>query len=266
MKLFQKLPLAALTAVAMLLVGGCGQKDDAAKKSEKAEAHGEAGGHEEEEASGGASFKKGKGVILTDEVKQILKVEIADVADRQLPNQISLSVQLFDEKHRARTDAEDHSGCDVHGSGLLSAAVADGVKAGFPVTFQVTSNGPSASGIVIAVQKAAAIGESEVVVGVSNAPAGLKPGSFVSARINAPRTDPVTAIPDGALLRTSEGTFAYVVNGDAFFRTAVKVGAEAEGWAEITDGLLPGDQVVTKPVQTLWLIELRATKGGGHSH
>ena len=35
---------------------------------------------------------------------------------------------------------------------------------------------------------------------------------------------------------------------------------------EITDGLLAGDQVVTKPVETLWLIELRATKGGGHSH
>jgi multidrug efflux pump subunit AcrA (membrane-fusion protein) len=44
------------------------------------------------------------------------------------------------------------------------------------------------------------------------------------------------------------------------------VGSEADGWVEITDGLLAGDQVVTKPVQTLWLIELRATKGGGHSH
>ena len=30
--------------------------------------------------------------------------------------------------------------------------------------------------------------------------------------------------------------------------------------------LLAGDQIVVKPVQTLWLIELRATKGGGHSH
>jgi hypothetical protein len=30
--------------------------------------------------------------------------------------------------------------------------------------------------------------------------------------------------------------------------------------------LLEGDTVVTRPVQTLYLIELRATKGGGHSH
>ncbi len=77
--------------------------------------------------------------------------------------------------------------------------------------------------------------------------------------------DPIV-VPQSALLRTSEGTFVYAVNGDAYFRTAVKVGTEADGWVEITDGLLAGDAVVTKPVQTLWLIELRATKGGGHSH
>jgi multidrug efflux pump subunit AcrA (membrane-fusion protein) len=46
----------------------------------------------------------------------------------------------------------------------------------------------------------------------------------------------------------------------------VKTGSEADGKIEITDGLFQGDQVVAKPVETLWLIELRATKGGGHSH
>ena len=51
-----------------------------------------------------------------------------------------------------------------------------------------------------------------------------------------------------------------MVNGQAYFRTAVKVGAESEALIEITDGLLAGDQVVTKALATLWLIELRATK------
>jgi multidrug efflux pump subunit AcrA (membrane-fusion protein) len=81
-----------------------------------------------------------------------------------------------------------------------------------------------------------------------------------------PREDLVTVIPRSALLRTSEGTFAYVVNGDAFYRTPIKLGAEAGGLLEITDGLLAGDAVVTKPVETFYLIELRATKGGGHCH
>ena len=67
-------------------------------------------------------------------------------------------------------------------------------------------------------------------------------------------------------MRAADGTFVYTINGNAYFRTAVKIGAEAEGFVEVTDGLLSGDVVVTKPVEKLWLIELRATKGGGHSH
>ena len=139
------------------------------------------------------------------------------------------------------------------------------VKAGQPVEVIKSTNQPLV-GVVLTVQKALALGESEVVLGVSNAMTTLKPGEFVPARINIPREQAVTAIPRSALLRTAEGTFVYAVNGDAYHRTTVKIGAEADGWVEITDGLLTGDQVVTKPVETLYLIELRATKGGGHSH
>ena len=119
---------------------------------------------------------------------------------------------------------------------------------------------------MLAVEQALLLGESEIIVGATNATDRLKPGEFLSAVVTLPREEAVAVIPKSALLRTSEGTFVYAVNGDAYFRTAVKVGAEANGLLEITDGLLAGDAVVTQPVQTLWLIELRATKGGGHSH
>jgi multidrug efflux pump subunit AcrA (membrane-fusion protein) len=174
-------------------------------------------------------------------------------------------VQVFGEKHHHLLSQEDHSGCDVHGSGFVSAATAATVKSGLPVQILKDTNSPL-GGVVLAVQKALALGESEVVIGVSNATAMLKPGEFVPARIQLPRDGAVTAIPQSALLRTSEGTFVYKVNGDAYFRTAVKIGAEADGWIEITDGLMAGDQVAAGSVQTLWLIELRATKGGGHIH
>ena len=52
-----------------------------------------------------------------------------------------------------------------------------------------------------------------------------------------PRDQAVLAIPTSALLRTSEGTFVYAINGDTYLRTAVKVGSEADNWVEITDGL-----------------------------
>jgi len=241
--------LPSLLAAASLLVG-CGHKED--------------GGHGEE-APASATFKAGKGVIITEETTKILGVEITDVAERKLPNQIRFTVQVFGEKHHHLLNHGDHSGCDVQGAAFLPTESALVVKAGQPVSVRKDTNNPL-GGVVLAVQKALALGESEIIVGISNATTALMAGEFVPARISLPRDEAVTAIPQSAVLRTSEGTFVYVVNGDAYFRTAVKVGAEADDWVEITDGLLAGDQVVTKPVETLWLIELRATKGGGHSH
>ena len=248
--------------VASSLFVGCGHKEGDGKE----EAHGKDDGHGHgEESPSGASFKAGKGVIVAEETKKLLGVEVADVAERKLPNQIRFTVQVFGEKHHHLLNQEDHSGCDVHGSAFLPADAAAVVKAGQPVNVLKNTNSPL-GGVVLAVQKALTLGESEVVIGISNATTALKAGEFVPARINLPRDEAVAVIPQAAVLRTSEGTFVYAVNGDAYFRTAVKVGAEADGWVEITDGLLAGDQVVTKPVETLWLIELRATKGGGHSH
>ena len=263
-------PLRSIAILLALLVAsslfvGCGHKEGDGHDHGK-EAHGKDDGHGHgEESPSGASFKAGKGVIVTEETKKLLGVEVADVTEHKLPNQVRFTVQVFGEKHHHLLNQEDHSGCDVHGSGFVSTNTAAIVKTGQPVELLKSTNAPL-GGVVLAVQKALALGESEIVIGVSNATAALKSGEFVPARINLPRDEAVPVIPQPALLRTSEGTFVYAVNGDAYYRTAVKVGSEADGWVEITDGLLAGDQVVTKPVQTLWLIELRATKGGGHSH
>jgi hypothetical protein len=249
---------------ALLIAGawlvGCGHKEGDHHDHSKADAHGRGG-----EAPSSASFKSGRGVIVTEESKKLLCLEVADVTERKLPNQVRLTVQIFGEKHHHLPSADDHTGCDVHGSGFVSTNTAAMLKAGQKVELFKT-NTASLGGIVLAVQKALALGESEILVGVSNATTALKPGEFVPAQINLPRIESVAAIPQSALLRTSEGTFVYAVNGEAYFRTAVKTGAEADGWVEVAGGLLAGDQVVIKPVQTLWLIELRATKGGGHSH
>jgi hypothetical protein len=256
----------ASVLVAAALFAGCGHKEGHGHDHGEEESHGKGHGHGHgEESPSGASFKAGKGVMLTDETRKSIGVEVADVTEHKLPNQIRFTVQVFGEKHHHLPNQNDHAGCDVHGSGFVSTDTAAIVKAGQPVEVLKTNTAPL-GGVVLAVQKALALGETEIVIGVSNATAALKPGEFVPARISLPRDEAVTAIPQSAVLRASEGTFVYAVNGDAYFRTAVKVGAEADGWVEITDGLLAGDQVVTKPVQTLWLIELRATKGGGHSH
>ncbi len=260
----QSLLRSAATLVLAFALAGCGHKEGDGHDHGKVAAQGKDDGHGEESPSG-ASFKAGKGVSLTDETRKILGLEVTDVSERKVPNQIRFTVQVFGEKHHHLLNQQDHSGCDVHGSGFVSTNTATAVKAGQSVQLLKDTNSPL-GGVVLAVRKALALGESEVVIGVSNATAALRPGEFIPARINLQRAEAVAAIPQAALLRTSEGRFVYAVNGGAYLRTAVKIGAEADGWIEITDGLLAGDQVVTKPVQTLWLIELRATKGGGHSH
>ena len=259
MKALRFIAFLSVLLVAAFLAG-CSHKEGDGHAHSKDDGH----GHDNESPSG-ASFKAGKGVMLTDETRKILGIEVADVTEQKLPAQIHFNVQVFGEKHHHAIRENDHTGCDVHGSGFVPLNKAATLRPGQPVQIQTRTN-ESLAGVVLAVEQPLSLGESEVIVGLTNATDKLKPGDFLAAIITLPREESVATIPQSALLRTSEGPFVYAVNGDAYFRTAVKVGSEADGWVEITDGLLAGDQVVTKPVQTLWLIELRATKGGGHSH
>lgn len=264
MNLAQLIP--ALVAAVYLV--GCGHEhtEGDGHSHGKAEAHGKDDGHGHEEVSpSGASFKAGKGVMLTDETRKILGVEVADVTEQKLPTQIRFNLQVFGEKHHHAIRDDDHTGCDVHGSGFVPLDQAGVLRVGQPVQIQMRTNA-SRTGVVLAVEKALSLGEAEVIVGLTNAADTLKPGDFLAAIITLPREDVVTVIPRSALLRTADGTFVYAVNGDAFFRTAVKVGPASDDLLEITDGLFAGDAVVTKPVETFYLIELRATKGGGHCH
>lgn len=253
--------LSALCAAGLLLAG-CGHKEGDGHD------HGSEGGHghgHEEESPSGASFKAGKGVLLTAETHKILGVETAEVTEQKLPLQIAFNLQIFGEKHHHPIPASDHTGCDVHGSGFVPLEQAAVLRPGQAVQVQTGTNA-SLAGVVVAVKPALSLGESEVIVGLTNALDKLKSGDFLAAAVTLPREEAVMVIPQSALLSTSEGTFVYAVNGDAFFRTAVKIGSMADGLLEITDGLLAGDAVVTKPVEAFYLIELRAVKGGGHCH
>lgn len=259
-QIFYLLRLGILIGVGLLPLGCGSKKDDGHGQNEKAES-----GEHEEESPSGATFKAGKGITLTEETSKILGLQTADVIEEALPEIVEVNIQIFSATHRLDDLDLDHTGCDVHGSGFLSQDKAALVKPKQTVKF-VTPNQETYEGFVVSVQEPLANGEAEVIVGVTAVNNKLKDGDFVNAFISIPRTGDVTVIPASALLRTAEGTFAYVVNGGAYLRTPVKVGTAAEGKIEITDGLYAGDQVVTKPVETLWIIELRATKGGGHSH
>ena len=157
---------ATLLATGVLLVG-CGHKEGDGHGHEEEAAHGE-------ESSSGASFKAGKGVMLTDETRKILGIEVADLVEREVPNQIRFTAQVFGENHHHVLNLEDHSGCDVHGSGFVSIDTTAVVKSGQPVEL-LKSTIATLRGVVLSVQKTLALGESEVVIGVSNAMTRLRP-------------------------------------------------------------------------------------------
>lgn len=268
-----RLIIGLFVAFGLAAVGtsSCGHKhDESDHDHDHDHHHHEAGDHghqhpHDEQSPGGASFKPGKGVMLSDETRQSLGVETAEVTERKLPLEIRFSAQVFGESHKPTAAETYHAECTAKAAGLMGQDKGAQVSPGQAAQV-LTKNGESFSGVILGVNQALAIGDVEVLVGITNSGVRLKPGDFLSVVITIPRERPVAAIPRSAVLRSAEGTFAYVEKGEALFRTPIKAGAEAEGLVEVTDGLLSGQVVVTKPVEKLWLIELRATKGGGHSH
>ena len=148
----------------LALLAGCGQKEGDGKEA----AHGKDDGHGHgAESPSGASFKAGKGVMLTDETHKILGVEVADVTEQKLPLQIRFNVQVFGEKHQHTIRENDHTGCDVHGSGFVPLDKAAALRPGQPVHIQSRTN-ESLAGVVLAIERALSLGESEVIVGLTN--------------------------------------------------------------------------------------------------
>lgn len=216
-----------------LLLGACGKSGEAAAaKSE----------HEEGGAEG-VAFKEGRGLKFTPEIIRALELKASEAEERPIADELRLIAQVF------------KTAPDVLASVSISpaeAAVLQTQTFARAKLVRVDRGGVSANGRV------------DAIFALERPPAHVV-GDFVSLALDAaPRT--ALTIPRSALLNSATGLFVYVVNGEFYLRTAVKVGARSADFIEITDGLYAGDVVVASPVEQLWLAELRFTKGGGHSH
>jgi hypothetical protein len=196
------------------------------------------------------SFKEGKGLSLSEETRRFIGLEIAEVSERKLAGQVTTEVQVYQTASNS-----------IHASGLISREQAKLLQPGQSALLE-TKDGKSGNGKLVRVdeQIQSASGQAELIVEISGAQYAR--GTFLTATFSAAKKETVTVIPRSALLRAAEGDFVYAVNGDHLTRTAVKVGADSGDFVEIMDGLYSGDKVAVKPVQTLWLTELRFVKGG----
>jgi cobalt-zinc-cadmium efflux system membrane fusion protein len=96
----------------------------------------------------------------------------------------------------------------------------------------------------------------QVWLDVDNTADRLKPNMFAKTNIILKNNPAAVAIPNEAIIEANDEKFVFVQDGENYTRTEIKIGAADDHYTEITDGLIPGDKVVTqgnREVYTQWL-------------
>jgi membrane fusion protein, multidrug efflux system len=140
--------------------------------------------------------------------------------------------------------------------GKVSADKISQVKVGQPVSFRINGYGDQQfSGVVKRVDAAAnaVTRQVEVLVGFANGSAEPRvSGLYAEGRIDA-ETSAALMLPESALVRAGDKTFAWRVNGKALAKTSVVLGARdpRTGNLEVRSGLAVGDAVLRNPNSSL---------------
>jgi len=104
----------------------------------------------------------------------------------------------------------------------------------------------------------------EVWIRLANTDGVLKPNLFARASIVLKHDAAALAVPTAAIIEANGEKFVFVRQKGAYARVEVTTGKNDDLYTEITDGLVPGDEVVTqgnRQVYTMWLTGA-ADKGG----
>ena len=184
----------------------------------------------------GAQFRKGEGLTLTDQMAKSIGLTVAEVSEEPVAPVLTVTLQAT------------QAGREI--CGWLTAEQAARIKPGMKASLDGGENA-----------RVLRISPGDVEIGVET-PVPLEAGTPVKATFHFPPGESTTAVPRDALLTTAEGNFVYTKNGKFFVRTPVKIGATGTDHVAVTDGLYPGDEIVTASVKSLWLAELQVLRGG----
>lgn len=260
----RKTVVLALAAVMAWTLAGCGPKVVGHQEGESEEEH---GGHEHGESGAeGAKYSEGKGIQLMPETGKAIGLSIAEAEERELTPTVAVEAQVYRSASEPSRPGLEQTG-SAYATAFLPPRLASSLKMGDPAS--VRTGGVEFSARVWKIESISrdAVNNEEVILEIADSEAVLRVGEFVSGAVTRPGgAATVVAIPRAAVLETATGKFVFVENGRFLLRIPVTTGAESADYIEIADGLYSGDVVATHPVETLYLIELRSTKGGGHSH
>ncbi|HMP81861.1 MAG TPA: hypothetical protein PKA41_04055 [Verrucomicrobiota bacterium] len=259
MKLFPQISLVLLIAVITLAGTGCGHRESDGHAHEAGEAEAT------QETEAGVTFSAKKGLHVPPATAKFIDLRVADVAERNINAAFQFSAQVYRAANEAQFASLQPTGRPAAlASGSVSLLDAAKLREGQAVTVQNGAAEASLQGRIVALKRdlEQASGQVEVLLAVSDAQHPLASGAILSVTVTLGREENVVGVPRSALFRTTEGDFVYTVSGDHFVRTAVKLGVVNHEFAEVTDGLYAGDQIVVQPVMTLWLAELQSLRGG----
>lgn len=243
----------------LLMQAACGPRsEDRRSPQAKAEPDPTAG------AELGIGYSSKKGLSIAPETARFIGLAAAEVQERRLSSALAFGGQVYAvASHR---DSGPLAASTAQASGAVAPPDALKLKPGQTATIRLPgdSEGMGMAGRIEGLRRdlERAQGQVEVLVSFASPPSRVAPGAAVIVSVMRNSAPGSVSVPKSAVLRTSEGDFVYTTSGDRFVRTHVVLGVMSQDWAEVTEGLYAGDEVVTHPVMTLWMAELQSLRGG----
>ena len=196
----------------------------------------------------GIKYDKNQGLRVTPASAKLLGFKLADVEEHQLTGTVELQVQLYE-----AADSTEKA----FGSAWIGQEEAAKLQPGQKITLD-----RGFDGAVRRIEEARSNRLAEIIIEIDDPDGQLKAGKFLSAAAEISTDGEVPVISKASVVKTTEGTFAYVDNAGWTVRTEIELGIEQDESVEVVDGIYAGDLVVAAPAMTLWMVELQLTKSG----
>lgn len=251
----------AFVSIAVIgLFCGCGKSVPTSGASDNAAG----GGDLAEVETAHVTFAEGKGLLLDDETRTAIGVQFAPIELKAVDFDEKIQAHVFRLANEVAFPANGYESGMAYATTLVPAN-ADTYKIG--VKFITVSTPPLNARLVrFDRQIEKPLGLIELIFAVPDQEHRLKLGDSITLQYSPKLSSaPTRVVPRGAVLHATTGDFIYIANGSHLLRTIVKLGRLSSDWAEVLDGVSEGTQVAVQPVETLYLTELRLTKGGGHA-
>jgi hypothetical protein len=242
--------------IALCLPAGCGPKAETAiPASPSTDALAEAKADE-------ASYDPDKGLYLPETTRQGMGIATVPVQKKTFKAERMMKFQVFREAGEEPLPGMLYRSGRAYASTILAGPKLDLVLGQTGEVLEEHDSQTVSAARLFQLNTLPNSNQTELLIEITDPQDQFALAEFCTVQWRMPALEALAAVPVSALLKTTEGDFVYVQKADRFVRTEVKPGATGEGFAEITEGVADGDIVVTNPVQTLWLTELKLKSGG----